>query len=130
MPRINWSNIGAEVVTDPLNITADVSSTEPAIVIPMSALASGGLDSAESMDEVEKVMLAIFRQIKTFTKAEANLNDSFMEIDDPTIGGTTQRANTIGITSNFRTLDYAVSFYKPDAITVEFDPDNLTLSTP
>jgi hypothetical protein len=131
MARITWSSIGAdiEVVTDTLDITATVSATAPALIIPMSALAPGGLDTVASMQQVEKVLLALHRQISTFTKAAANLNDSLMEVDSPTVG-TTSRVNTANVQGSFRTLDYAVSFYKPDAITSEFDPDNLDIATP
>jgi hypothetical protein len=131
MARITWANIGPgiEVVTDPLNITATISSTAPALIIPMDALASGGLDVAASMSEVEKVMLAIHKRLKAWTKADANLNDSLIEVDAPTVGNT-NRTSTTGVKGDFRTLDYAVSFYKPDAITSEFDPDKLDIPTP
>jgi hypothetical protein len=131
MSRITWVGVGPgiEVVSDLLNFSGTVSATDPALVIPMSALLSGGLNSALSMQQVEKVVLALHRQISTFTKAAANLNDSLMEVDAPTVG-TTSRANTANVQGSFRTLDYAVSFYKPDAITSEFDPDNLDIATP
>lgn len=124
MARIQWTDIGTgiQVFTDLNTVTETIDATNPALVISLAALNGGGLDQPASMNEVEKVLLAIVRKVQNHTTAEANRDDSLLEIDEPRFGST-QRDS-----ANFRTMDYAMTFYKPDSITTAFDPDKLDVS--
>ena len=73
MARISWSDLGTgiELATSTTAIAATISPTQPAIVIPMSALLAAGLNDVGSMDEPEKVLLAILKKVQAFSSAAA-----------------------------------------------------------
>jgi hypothetical protein len=115
----DYFGIGAQVVTDPLDITATLSATNPALVIPMSALADVGLSVALSMSLPDPVFFAIFKKVYRFSRADID-EKTFVEVSEPSLNLATRDGKFM------ETLDYRISAYRLRSQNIDFDPDQLT----
>lgn len=112
---------GSQVVTDVLDITAEISATNPAIVIPLSALASTGLSDVASMMLPDPVFFAIFKKVYLFSRTDVD-EKTFVEISEPSLNLATRDGKFV------ETLDYRVSAYRLRSQSIDFDPDQLTVT--
>jgi hypothetical protein len=110
---------GSQVVTDVADITATISATNPAIVIPMSALASTGLSVPASMSLPDPVFFALLKKVHVFSRADVD-EKTFLEVSEPTLNLATRDGKFV------EALDYRISAYRNRSQTVDFDPDQLT----
>jgi hypothetical protein len=114
----DYFGIGAQVVTDPMDITAALSPQNPALVIPMSALADTGLSVVASMSKPDPLFFAIFKKVFKFSRADID-EKTMIEISEPSLNLATRDNKYM------ETLDYRISAYRLRSQNIDFDPDEL-----
>jgi hypothetical protein len=115
----DYFGTGSQVVTDVADITATISATNPALVIPMSALTSTGLSVAASMSLPDPVFFALFKKVYLFSRADVD-EKTFVEVSEPSLNLATRDGKFM------ETLDYRISAYRLRSQNIDFDPDQLT----
>jgi hypothetical protein len=109
---------GSQVVVDTADITATISPTNPALVIPMSALASTGLSVVASMSLPDPVFFAIFKKVYSFSRADVD-EKTYLEVSEPALNLTSRDGKVV------ESLDYRISAFRNRSQVIDFDPDQL-----
>jgi hypothetical protein len=114
----SYFGTAAQVVTDLSSVTATISASNPALVIPFSGLNATGLTEVASMAYADPLALAILKLIHIFTKSDVDELTS-IEILDPTLNLGTRGGKVVEV------MDYRLSAYRARSQVVDFDPDQL-----
>jgi hypothetical protein len=109
---------GAVVITDPLDVPVTVSATNPALVIPMTALTAGLLSVVASMSDPEKVFIAILNIATAWYRSD-NTEDPIIEAADIRESNITRR------NQRHRGFAYEFTAHQPLAATPTVDPDTI-----
>jgi hypothetical protein len=59
------------LLTDPSAVPSSISSANPALVVPLTSLAEGLLNVADSMEDGEKVAVALFNIMTAWYRADS-----------------------------------------------------------
>jgi hypothetical protein len=112
---------GAIVITDPLDVPTSVSATNPALVIPYTALNAGLLNVVASMLDPEKVLVALMNIITAWY-----LSDN---TEDPIIEATAVReATQTRRNQRMRSYSFELTAYRPLPTSPTIDPDTLDVT--
>ena len=108
----------AIVIDDPLDVPATVSETNPALVIPMSALSVGLLNNPASMSDGEKVLVALLNQVTAWYRGD-NTEDPLLEASEIREATQTRR------NARHRSYSYEITAFQPLPATPTIDPDTI-----
>ncbi len=112
---------GTTVISDPLDVPVTVSATNPALVIPFTALNAGLLNVVASMTDPEKVLVALMNIITAWY-----LSDN---TEDPIIEATAVReATQTRRNQRMRSYSFELTAYRPLPTSPTIDPDTLDVT--
>jgi hypothetical protein len=104
------------ILTDPAAIPSSISAASPALVIPLSSLAEGLLNAPESMEDGEKVAVALFNIMTAWYRADST-EDPIIEASEVRESSVTRRSQKM------RAYAYEFTAHKPLPASPTIDPD-------
>jgi hypothetical protein len=117
---IQLFGVGTSLIDDAADVPATVTAANPAILIPMSALAGGLLTSVESMADPEKVLIAILNMVTTWYRND-NTEDPIIEAAEIRESNITRR------NQRHRGFAYEFTAHQPLPASPTVDPDTIDL---
>jgi hypothetical protein len=113
--------VGTAVISDPLDISPAISATNPALVIPYTALNAGLLSVVDSMSDPEKILVAMLNMITEWYQTD--------NTEDPIFEATAIReATQTRRNQRMRSYSYELTAYRPLPTTPTIDPDTIDIT--